>query len=966
MDADKVFVGYFKRSFSDLAHEGRDKEHSSQGIGSGRYPVGSGDNPYQHDDSFLGTVRSLKAEGMSDNDIAKYLKMSTTEYRAKKSLSKQEEDAARDSLILHLKNDEHWSNIAIAEKIGKSESFVRYRLNNQTQERAKVTSNISTVLQDAVEKNRFIDIGEGSQVLLGVSKTRFKTAVKQLKDEGYKEWYVKVEQATNPGNYTYVDVLAAPDTTYKETYANRDKIGFVTDFYMEDNGHTLRGIEPVASISSDRILVRYAEDGGKEKDGVIEIRPGVEDLSLGNNHYAQVRIGVDGTHYLKGMALYSDRVPEGYDIVFNSNKPAAKGKTNAFKAMEVDPKTGEIDINNPFKSSLRMEEGRIVGQSHYIDKNGEEKLSAINIVRQEGDWKTWSKTLASQFLSKQPEALIKQQLNQTYDEKKEEYDSLISLTNPEVKAKLLESFADDCDASASHLKAAALPRQATKVILPLVNIADNEIYAPTFRDGEEVILIRYPHGGKFEIPRLIVNNKNPEGIRVLGNNTPDAVGINAKVAEILSGADFDGDTVTVIPTRGQAIVNQSPLDGLKNFDPKERYPYYDGMKVMGKKQTQIEMGKVSNLITDMTLQGADENELARAVRHSMVVIDARKHKLNYKQSFIDNDIKSLKTKYQGGPNKGASTLISKAGKEIDINERVEKTSKVLQTEEDRKWLSEHNDIQNLTKEEKAQYRKLSNRMTEQELKDYESGKKIFRETGATKKKAFIDINGNKSYVETDEKKTQKSTMMREHDNAFDLSSGTRVENLYAEYANKMKKIATDARKELRDIQSTKRNSSAAEAYKSEVDSLISKLNTAIANKPYERKAQLLTSKYLSIAKKDNPEMDKEEETKLRTQYLTEFRNRVGSSRRNTSISITPKEWEAIQAGALSSSRIKEILNNTDMSIVQKYATPRQTVSINSKQEIMIKNMIANGYTISEIADSLGVSTSTVSNYSKGD
>ena len=50
------------------------------------------------------------------------------------------------------------------------------------------------------------------------------------------------------------------------------------------------------------------------------------------------------------------------------------------------------------------------------------------------------------------------------------------------------------------------------------------------------------------------------------------------------------------------------------------------------------MGKISNLITDMTLLGASEDKLARAVRHSMVVIDDEKHHLDYKQSEKDNNI----------------------------------------------------------------------------------------------------------------------------------------------------------------------------------------------------------------------------------------------------------------------------------------------------------------------------------------
>ena len=75
------------------------------------------------------------------------------------------------------------------------------------------------------------------------------------------------------------------------------------------------------------------------------------------------------------------------------------------------------------------------------------------------------------------------------------------------------------------------------------------------------------------------------------------------------------------------------------------------------------MGRISNLITDMTLKDATEDELARAVRYSNTVIDAEKHHLDYKKSYSDNNIAELKEKYQGRYTKtgkyseGASTLI---------------------------------------------------------------------------------------------------------------------------------------------------------------------------------------------------------------------------------------------------------------------------------------------------------------------
>jgi hypothetical protein len=117
---------------------------------------------------------------------------------------------------------------------------------------------------------------------------------------------------------------------------------------------------------------------------------------------------------------------------------------------------------------------------------------------------------------------------------------------------MLKDFADSCDAAAVELHAAALPRQSWKVILPISDMKDTEIYAPTYKNGEKVCLVRYPHGGIFEIPELTVNNKQATANKVMHNAT-DAVGINAKVAERLSGADFDGDTVLVIPTKNVKI-----------------------------------------------------------------------------------------------------------------------------------------------------------------------------------------------------------------------------------------------------------------------------------------------------------------------------------------------------------------------------------------------------------------------------
>ena len=605
----------------------------------------------------------LKKEGLSEAKIAERMGIkNTSELRARISIAKDEVENYEREQVIKLK-DKQYSNVAIAKKLGVSEGTIRNYLKPKDTAKLNLTKASMKALEDAVAEKKYVDIGEGVERHMGITNTRLKTAVAQLRQQGYKVHYIKVRQL-GTGMETSLKVLTKDDVPWSEVNKNKSKIEMPVT-YSENGGETFHKIEPPKSVDKSRVMVRYAEDGGKEKDGVIELRRGVDDISLGNARYAQVRIAVNDSHFLKGMACYGDftNVPKGTDIIFNTNKkkgtPMLGDKDNSvLKPMKNDPE-------NPFGATIKDSNELILAQRHYKDANGKEQLSSINIVNEEGDWGKWSKNLASQFLSKQSPALAKRQLDLVYKSKAEEFEEISKLTNPVVKKKMLESFADDCDASAVHLKAAAMPRQSTHVILPFPDMDEKSIYAPRFRTGEEVILVRYPHGGTFEIPKLTVNNNIASAKKVIANSE-DAVGINAKVAEQLSGADFDGDTVVVIPTVNQKLKVRRPLEGLKDFDPKEAYPAYEGMPKMKNKTKQTEMGKISNLITDMTLKGATEDEIERAVKHSMVVIDAEKHNLNYKQSFKDQGIAQLKQKYQGRTNAGASTLISKASSEERI------------------------------------------------------------------------------------------------------------------------------------------------------------------------------------------------------------------------------------------------------------------------------------------------------------
>lgn len=885
---------------------------------SGRYPWGSGENPYQSSTGLYGMAKQLKSEGMSDKEIAESFGMSTREYKSAYSNAKNEVRAANRAEALRLK-DKGYSNTAIGQRMGVNESTVRSWMDEDIAERSSISKNTAKALKSAVDDKKYIDIGGGVENQMGISRTALDNAVKMLKDEGYTVHYIQTEQL-GTGHKTSIKVLAPPDTTYSEVWNHKADIEF-PGFHSEDKGRTIDKIGKPVSISSKRIKINYAEEGGKDKDGVIELRRGVDDISLGKAKYAQVRIAVDGTHYLKGMAMYRDDMPDGVDIIFNTNK--AKGTPMLGEKDNSVLKPMKKDQDNPFGATIKGERELILAQRYYTDKNGKRQQSALNIVNEEGDWNTWRKSLSSQMLSKQSPMLAKKQLKLAYDLKQDEFDSIMKLENPVIRQQLLDKFADGCDSAAVHLKAAGLPRQASKVILPFPSMKENEVYAPSFRDGEEVVLIRYPHGGTFEIPRLKVNNKVPDAKKTL-HNAQDAIGINAKVAERLSGADFDGDTVLVIPTSTAKIKTSKPLDGLKNFDPQRDYKAYPGMpEVKGSGfNKQQQMGNVSNLITDMTIKGATPDELARAVRHSMVIIDAEKHNLNYKQSAIDNNIAALKEKYQGGKNRGASTIISRASATAYIPVRKELTN--------------------------TKY------MTDDEKKRYSKGEKIYRETGET----YISKKTGKEV-----KRISKSTKMAETSDANTLSSGYLIETVYSEHANKLKALANKARAESRSTDYIPYSKEAHVKYKDQVDSLNSKLNIALKNRPLERKAQLIANAKVKNVYAANPDMDSDDLKKLKGRCLTEARLQTGASKQQ--IKIEPKEWEAIQAGAISTNKLKSIVQNSDLDVLKQLAMPREMRGVTPAQESRIKVLESRGYTLAEIADAVGVSTGTITNVLQG-
>lgn len=915
-----------------IQHYGVGKLDGAPGRGSGRYPLGSGSDPYQRPKNFRERVEKMRSEGMSDSEIVSELDLrSVGELRAQLSIARSEERAP---LVAKAKalQEQGLSLRAIGKEMGMNESSVRSLLNEEANRRANQSRVLADYLKEIVDQKGMVDVGLGVETTLGVSKERLQQALYLLEADGYNIYGGGIKQVTDVhGQQTNQLVLATKDKQHKDIY-DFENVYSVADYekLLTEDGMAVRpAFSYPESLDPSRVQIRYAEQGGINKDGVIELRRGVEDLSLGDSHYAQVRILVDGTHYIKGMAVYGDDMPDGVDVIFNTNKkegtPMLGPKSNTvLKPITSDPE-------NPF-GSLIKERG---GQTWYLGEDGQEHLSLINKRADEGDWGEWSRELPAQFLSKQPKELWDRQLGLAKADKQAEFEEICALTNPEVKKNMLSAFADDCAASAVNLKAAAFPNQQYKVLLPLTEIKDTEVYAPHLQNGGDAALIRFPHAGQFEIPILRVNNKLPEGKRVLGEQPKDAIGISSKVAERLSGADFDGDTVLVIPLTDKVRVqSHAPLKGLVDFDPKLEYGGKPEGTFKKMTDTQKQMGVISNLITDMTIKGASEDELARAVRHSMVVIDAEKHGLDYKQSEIDNGIPALKAKYMGRTVDGrytesASTLISGAKSETS-QPKAKGQPRVNQ--KGRPWYDPE------------------------------------RPEGA-----LIYINDPKRFY-TDPKtgkekeRTRVSTRMADTDDPYTLVSETNapVERAYAEYAKSMKELENRARLELLNTKGTVYSASAKAAYKPEVEHLEAQLRLARLNKPKEREAQRRANTAVDIRKKAFEEAGltkkeiKEELKKVRQRELTSARAKVGAKR--VKISISDREWEAIQAGAISGSKLSEILQFADADRVRQLATPRQTKEIPQFRIDKIRAMAESGYTQAEIAAAVGCSASTVSKY----
>jgi hypothetical protein len=193
--------------------------------------------------------------------------------------------------------------------------------------------------------------------------------------------------------------------------------------------------------------------------------------------------------------------------------------------------------------------------------------------------------------------------------------------------------------------------------------------------------------------------------------------------------------------------------------------------------------------------------------------------------------------------------------------------------------------------------------------------------------------------------------------ARSLSSGTPIEEVYASHSNSLKDLANAARRMVLTTGTHSYSPTANKTYSHEVSSLDAALNRALKNSPRERQAQILADAVVSAKRAANPGLDGDALKKLRGQELLRARAKVGASK--DQIYISDSEWHAIQSGAISKTKLEEILRHADSKRVRQLATPRAATVMTQSKLDLAKARLAAGYSQAEVAASLGVPVSTL-------
>src|SRR5574337_245247 len=230
---------------------------------SGRYPWGSGGQPQQRGNrSFSDRVAELKSQGLSDPQIAKGMGLSsTTELRARISIEKAAHRQAQATQAFRL-HENGLSNVAIGQKMGLNESSVRSLLNPALKSKRDSLQTTADLLKSHLDSGGYLDIGKGSENWIGISSTKLSTAVAILKQQGYEVRNIQVPQQFGKGKTT-IKTLVPPGAP---KFIDPTKIGSLAA-YSNDGGHTYEHIKPPVRVSSSRIQVLHAGEGGEKADG---------------------------------------------------------------------------------------------------------------------------------------------------------------------------------------------------------------------------------------------------------------------------------------------------------------------------------------------------------------------------------------------------------------------------------------------------------------------------------------------------------------------------------------------------------------------------------------------------------------------------------------------------------------------------------------------------------------------------
>ena len=220
-----------------LEHVGVSKRDGAD-IGSGRFPLGSGDNPFQHLEGLYGEYRKLHEKGLTDGEIGKSLGMSSGDLRGRLEYYQALKGSKNITDAVELK-DKGLSNLEIAEKMGVSPSTVaNYLKASQGVREAKIIST-RNALKDKVDKVGWVEIGKGTENWMGVKRTMLDAAATTLYDEGYELYSdLRVRQGGS-GNYTNLKVLAKPGMTRGDVLADKGNIeATMADVKSRDGGFT--------------------------------------------------------------------------------------------------------------------------------------------------------------------------------------------------------------------------------------------------------------------------------------------------------------------------------------------------------------------------------------------------------------------------------------------------------------------------------------------------------------------------------------------------------------------------------------------------------------------------------------------------------------------------------------------------------------------------------------------------------